>query len=873
MELFNNYDSYLNTRFLDEDLSKSVLSFFDNKSDFDIQRDIRLGKYTGKQLMRALLNSHNLKFPTSKSGETPTVKIKLENGVEKEYDMYTVATFMKNYINHCFVEPLSLDRLCYIWEYNPDYELPDNADIHMISSKIIHRKKMFEDGIKEGIANGEDEARMKYDLYKSDMYCCYTDIFLIANACSRAFSQSPFSKEINDYVLAILYFSTAVIWDCDFDKSTMMQCISIPFRKHSSNFDEVIKTYNIGVLTDDEVINYIEAMGFTKDELEVFLRSGGESIVDRKKVVKYLTSSEHQKDDTHLAGIITPEEFKANLNQDFLNDMYKYTKNREFLSYMLPENIIKNYSEGLIADSVFGEVIKLDEIIDATVSSDTKIKTLERCGKNNLFNGDRSVKLWSLVENGAFSIENIKKLEKFGFISVESIINQYTENMKRKIAGELGELSQISDSKLFEYFTPDIILRELSKNNNAKVQHFIKSILEKIYEEQGYNMEDGLSDELAKEDKQKAVEHAISLYKSGFVNIDILKNMELTEEDALKICNDSKDDEQLLIDMYNSGLVSQLAMFEQILDLDTDLACTLIGKGMKADVIKGMFTTTELIEMTRSAIDEDGNEIPAKLSYANLVELKDDIDTGINEKGISQKDNDATTLLELYLSDRLSYSELYDLVKADVISINVANMINEKYNLIKDWSVLKDKGVEGKSILDMTIPGPGPNPTESGDAVGIDEDCIIDLYLAMGAKEYLEIDSKQCPVFKDYIIIPIIEKKVAYLESNDGRTYIVPLKIVLEQINDPNGQMDLIGNARSRKEFNRQKLHIRSANHTKNWGRNVVQKTAELPSVPMSKEDSKEFISSNYGIITAIENSYDARKLAMKKQKSGHQKP
>lgn len=440
------------------------------------------------------------------------------------------------------------------------------------------------------------------------------------------------------------------------------------------------------------------------------------------------------------------------------------------------------------------------------------------------------------------------------------------ENSKRKIAEELGELPQISEDKLFEYFTPDVILREISKKKSNEMLAFYRDILNDIYNRHGQSMEGSLGNELANvddKDKTKVIEQSLSMYNEGLVSIEILKNIGMTEEEIIECCKKHGDNELLLIDVFNAGLVSELKMFEDVLDMNFDLACELIKRGMSSRIIHGLQTTLPLIEMTRPTLDKDGNEITPRLTYESLVEIKDDIVTGLDEKGMTKSGNGSSTLLDLYLNDKLSYSELYGLANAGVITMDIANEINEKYNYIKDWKTLKEEGVKGhplEGLLTPPEPNPEPGPHISKKAIGIDEDCIIDFYIALGAEEYLEIDAKKCPVFKDYMVIPVMDKKVAYLEGKDGRTYIVPLKIVLEQINNPKGDMDLIGNAPSRNVFNRQKEHIRSANHTRNWGRKIVKKTADLPSVPMNKEDAKKFIFDNSTIIKAIEDSYDKRK-------------
>ena len=141
---------------------------------------------------------------------------------------------------------------------------------------------------------------------------------------------------------------------------------------------------------------------------------------------------------------------------------------------------------------------------------------------------------------------------------------------------------------------------------------------------------------------------------------------------------------------------------------------------------------------------------------------------------------------------------------------------------------------------------------------------IYEFYSKIGAKSAIEIDGEECPVFDGYVIIPIIEKKIGFLEGDDGRTYILPLKIILEQINNPRGQMDLIGNATSRNDFNRDKRFVRSTNHTKNWVENTLKKAAEISTV-MNDEDVKLFKRKNKELIEIVRMSYDIRKISKNK--------
>ena len=186
----------------------------------------------------------------------------------------------------------------------------------------------------------------------------------------------------------------------------------------------------------------------------------------------------------------------------------------------------------------------------------------------------------------------------------------------------------------------------------------------------------------------------------------------------------------------------------------------------------------------------------------------------------------------------------------------------------KGVAALEETGISGQPLANLIkpmpnpIPGPRPNPSPAPKriAMGFDSKYIVEFYQKMGAKSIIQIDGEQCPVFDGYVIIPVIDKKIGFLEGDDGRTYILPLKIILEQINNPRGQMDLIGNATSRNGFNRDKRFVRSTNHTKNWVENTVKKAAEISPV-MTPADVREFKKNNSRLIDDVRKSYDYRKI------------
>ena len=104
-------------------------------------------------------------------------------------------------------------------------------------------------------------------------------------------------------------------------------------------------------------------------------------------------------------------------------------------------------------------------------------------------------------------------------------------------------------------------------------------------------------------------------------------------------------------------------------------------------------------------------------------------------------------------------------------------------------------------------------------------------------------------------MVPFVEKKLALLEG-DGRTYILPLKIVLEQVEHKGSENDLIGNATYRSDLYTNTEYVRTANHAGNWGRNVIKRMGELnPTI-----DVKKLLEDNGDILTALEQQYKERK-------------
>ncbi|MBQ3408383.1 MAG: hypothetical protein IJH12_04165 [Clostridia bacterium] len=836
-----------------------------------IKEDIENGIVTPDQIIEACLskkkNQFNRKFDDF-------CKVKIGNGRIREYSLYSVVDFIREYLSNDALPSLSTFVYAYEVFYNPESKITVGEkykkEIKDVENFVKDTARM---NYKDYGQHGDNEIDQKRErqIHEKLIERTFVYSFLMAHNYKNVFDTTAYTGPIEDFARLLLDCCVNSIRACsNFDDNIKFRAFSLLFSKDEKLLSKDLEI-NIKPLSDQDVMLYIEGY-LNEEEFREFIINYGENVLARKKVVEFFTGPKPKNNKISKAGIFTKEELKKLVNKDNIEAAFKITHDKELLDYLSKEQIMSLYIEGHIDNSDIRRLVNSRDVILAQIDADVKIQILTGRGKKALFINKETELIWQKVENDELAMSDLKQLEQYGYFSISSIIDQYTENQKRKIAEELGELPVISNSKLLEYFTPNVIIDYVSKKISPEQMRFVCSPLKSIYEENGQNMEQLVRETLIekyKDDSSQIQTEGFLLYEKGILSAKSLVEMGITSDEAEKYCQNHGNDENVLIEFFNEGLITQDEIYNIYGNNFDEKALELISNGMSSKVIEGLYSTLQLVEYARETVDENGEINPPKLSLENLAIIKDDINVGIDEKGVIKSAKSGKTLLDLYLSDQLTYAELYNMANAGIISIDIANEINEKYNIIKDWESLKKVGVQGNPIEDLITPQNSESnsgTSSSRDVVGIDEGCIIDFYVALGAEEYLEIDAKKCPVFKDYIVIPIMDMKVAYLEGKDGRTYIVPLKIVLEQINNPNGTMDLIGNAASRNGFNSNKKHIRSANHTRNWGRRVVEKTADLPSIPMNKEDANNFLRANHACIKAIENSYDSRKYTIKDQ-------
>lgn len=626
--------------------------------------------------------------------------------------------------------------------------------------------------------------------------------------------------------------------------------------RENDGIELVKQKYNAKPYTDDEIVSVLTDI-YSREEIRDFMKAYGAYILDRKGVIRQLVNKR----------MFSEEELHDLINQASAFICYAETGNKEILKYLGVNELVSLYHMGKLEMNQIIRYTTLEQLLMSTISKESKMEILMSGNGERVYGKTETAILWELYEKDYFMLDEIKELESVRYLHVNTVIKNYFADKKRKIAAEFDIIPAITEKKLLEFFTPDIVLREIRAGVSADVKDFYMKDLKEIYEAAGRDLEQELSDLIiATLDPANTRDYldCMKLYNEGFLSAETLKKINIPESIVLNDYVNGKSDGKL-IDFFNASLLSQDTVID-LLDEDFDeRSFELIKEGMSARIIQGFYSTAQLVAFT-SNYNYAGIPVEPKLTLEQLAEIKEDIDTGLN-KDNTQSGKKITTLLDLYLDGTISYTDLYDMEAAGVISKEEADEINDHFNLDQGVAALERIGVSGQPLGNLfkptPLPGPKPTPKPSPSpkrsAIGIDPKYIIAFYTQMGAKNVIQINGDDCPVFDGYVIIPIIDKKIGFLEGDDGRTYILPLKIILEQINNPKGQMDLIGNATSRNAFNRFKQYVRSTNHTKNWIENTVTKAAEISPV-MTDDDVKTFKKNNARLIKAARQDYDYRK-------------
>lgn len=812
----------------------------------NLSENIEISKDETRKIIENIFKPEKVHI-NKKTGDTT---IFFEDGKSKVYSMKTIIDTIESHRQDI------IDRFCvtkdtYIERYINEQLIQDEYTTERDKvDQLVN--EIYDELAEEGETQEQRKAGIK-DLYRMLMSedLAFSTIMV---EFDRNNYQSVVEEDIAKQVQKIEYKCRDSIEELDkSDGSNLLyRYVNELINKNSRSNNSFTRIYGGSMLPDESVIEVINNI-LGRERIKNYIREYGAFILDRKHVISYLIGKQ----------IIKEEEIKELINRDQIIEAFFKTKNKELLKYMDKNDIVILYNNGLIDLESLKRYADLKSILISGIEKNEKMKILISGKKSRIFSNTETTLIWEFFEKDYFSLEDIKALEKAGYINIGTVIKNYQEDRKRKIAAALGVIPAITDEKIHSFFTPDIVLRELGAGVKDDKSRFYNEDLKSIYAKFEDNLEESVLDIINdenKNDKKKSNAIYLSLYSDGFFSAETLSKSEISKEVAIKYCNENNCDAQILIEFFNNGILLQDEVYELCGDDFDRKVLELISKGMNPTIISGLYSTRELIEMVQA-----GN-----LDFRHLIELKSDIVTGLDK---TKKDK--TTLLEMYSGDILSYAELYDLADAGVISMEDANNIEEKYNLRKDIEKLGEFGLVNVPIDDVcsekataktgaivSIVNKGKSrSTSSRESIGIDRNPIFNFYKALGATKVIKVDPEKCPLFKDeYSLIIMEDKRIGFLESSNGRTYMLPLKIICEQRNNFGGELDIIGNSRSRSQFNQQKEYVRSTNHTRNWAINVLDKIAQLVPNAMSKDDVKEFKKTNSDLIEEIQMSYDDRK-------------
>lgn len=673
----------------------------------------------------------------------------------------------------------------------------------------------------------------KYKKYSEEKYLYeilinFAGMTVISERAERLLNNG--STEYNNMVEKIHNIYNLLKKDHSQEFSRLMAVTMLDTR----NLNEIFKnTFNIKKLNDTDIIFIIEKY-IGKEDFRGHLDDYLETLFTNGTAMEKLESM----------GYINPREVSSYINGERLVDALKEKNSQHILRYLQKYDFFEAFSKGYISGRVLEKNTTIEDLFLKCFNKKSIMDILEK----KIYKTDATEVIWELYEKEYFNQDDLTQIYKIGYLSVDNIIKKYKEEHKRKIALEL-KCASISDEKLADFLTAERVL-ELTKGANANENiEFFKNELKSIYAEKGIDLERELIDkekanfENQQDDEKTEKRTLLDLYKNGLVNLSKFTEGEVSEEEIINFYNEQNDD-NIIIEAYNLGILSQEAILEQF--ESEDILLEKIERGLNPNVLAGYYETQDLIKFYKAG----------KINIENLNKLK--------------KYFDIDKINESYLSGKLDYEDLFGaFVKSGIIDYETASKINDKYDIELALEKLrKNGGIIGqdidltRSVQDRNSYNKNSN-TKNGqkgvyekntvsELFNINNQLSNQLFESLGAGEKVKVC---CKLFDGYIMVPFVEKKLALLEG-DGRTYILPLKIVLEQVEHKGSENDLIGNATYRSDLYTNTEYVRTANHAGNWGRNVIKRMGELnPTI-----DVKKLLEDNGDILTALEQQYKERK-------------
>lgn len=556
------------------------------------------------------------------------------------------------------------------------------------------------------------------------------------------------------------------------------------------------------------------------EALHIIIKYVGKDLFfeNKRDFIRCLISSKEVIDDLLEQNFINEDDIKECINslpkEDIIEEFEKHPKYVLFwLEYMNPELMLEILSSSRIDKKILGKHISVKSLISANVDKELIIEFINK----KVLDTNCELDLWNLYESDYFSDIDMDIITRKGYINPNHIIDMYKQGQNRNIAVALEEIPGISINSLAKFLSPQRILKLENSNRtdmyNTQSKQFVRSELREIYS----MFRRDLELELLHEEKQKNEEQEdkskqkplIDLYKSELVSLSKFEEGDISSEEIIKYYEETENP-NILIEANNAGILSNLDLLDLIEDFDK--ICDLIEQGLNPTILNEFCEIKDILDLYKEQ----------KVSAKNLGKLNIDIGK----------------VKDLYVSESIEYEDLDILYKIGLITLEERQQIEEEYDIEAKLEELRKIGILGKDRSELGDPNATNNGSNGNGNAGqgldlsheekILSDGKVELFKKLGASDPVYV---KCDLFRDYIMYPIVDKRLAIFEGKDGATYIFPLKVVLEQVGKDLRYIkenDIIGQAENRRQLYSNRDIVKRVMHTCNWGVQLIQKMQEL---------------------------------------------
>lgn len=624
---------------------------------------------------------------------------------------------------------------------------------------------------------------------------------------------------------------------------------------------------DIGNITDNDYMDIIHNQ-ITKEDFMKETAAFTNTIVHRKKIMDKLVE-EGYLDINYIKFGLKASDFQILLSKD-------YKKYSYLIKIMNQTALCTLFKSGVIKSKDFFEAVEPSEMF--LYFSVNEI--LEFCENYDLSSKNLSDSIYKNFMRDKVTPSQFNKFYEIGLVNLDTIVKlneefrtQYGNVEKEK------ELIEKFNSKLVDMFNPKFISKLNLDECSNELNQFINKNLADIYESQKLNLPQSVlfvidSDkEIGETEKSKKIVDFVSRGVVTFEDVDELQ-VYLNEDDIIDAFKKNND-----ISMLNKALELGFVSQECILlnyENEEDLY-SLIKNGVTVHILDGFYGKKEIVNafFNGNLTVNDLQNLNITLTHKELSNVCKDL-VIMSEEFIEilKLADDTKYIEELYTYGVLLYSDIYELSDRGVISKTQADEINEQFDIQAGLDKLKEKGGiqgadftafdnyigSGDRLNDIVIDGKKAGrkvaTTRKSHAYEkFDKDLKENLWNVLNGgvePERIPIKNHQAFEDNDYSIIPIVDKKVVIFEG-DGRTLILPIKILLEQIDNKWSENDIVGRAKSRKDLAKNDKYVKSAYHSKNWAKKVVDNIASLD----KDFNNKEFIKDNKELFDLLAESYE----------------